>query len=473
VNEMPAVSPDSCVAIGVTPATVMVGAPRFSSKRAYAQTFAATFVIRCLGIFSGVLAARLLGPQGRGELAAIILLPMMLVPVGELELPRSVAFEASRTDFLSGRFLATCFWLAGALGVVQAVVLAVALPHYLPLDKLHLLPAARWFVVYLPVTLISATLIGSDQGRGRFGRFSFLLALPGGLYLAGILVVWAIGRASSETFAFSLLGATLITAGVRAGMDGRAIWASTPDWALAGRLLKRGVSYYLPAVAGFLLARADMFVVVRFAPLNEVGLYSVALAIALGQMGSVNPFIQVGFAAVAGEVEPASALRTLARHFRLAQLASVGSGLLAMALTPWAIRILFGPQFVAAAPATYLLIGATVFWGMGQVLEQGLRAAGHPPAGIASNLVGLAVIFGVGTPMCLRFGITGVAASFLMAQSLNLSALITYCVVRLGMPWSAFWAMDGQSAKEFRSAAFSLLVSLRARIFQDQYASGT
>ena len=464
---MPDVYSGSSAAIAVGSATAAAVAPRrLSSKRAYAQTFAATFAIRCLGVVSGVLAARLLGPQGRGELAAIIFLPMMLLPIGELELPRSIAFEASRTDHLSEKFWSTCFWVAGALGGVQALVLAVALPHYLPADKLHLLPAARWFVVYLPATLISAALIGSDQGRGRFGRFSFLLALPGALYLAGILVMWANGRPSSTGFAFSLLAATLITAGVRAGMDGRAILASAPDWALAGRLLKRGIGYYLPAVAGFLLARADMFVVVRFAPLNEVGLYSVGLAIALGQMGSVNPFVQVGFAAVAGEVEPAAALRTLTRHFRLAQLASIGSGLVAMALAPWMIRFLFGAQSAAAARATYLLIGATVFWGMSQVLEQGLRAAGHPQAGIGSNLLGLGVIFGVGIPACLRFGIAGVAGALWAAQFLNLCALIAYCVLRLGMLPRELWAMDGRSAQELRNAAWSLLGGLRTKIFR-------
>jgi len=471
---MQTVSSDGSAAIAARTATVMAAAPRrFSNKRAYAQTFTASFAIRCLGVVSGVLSARLLGPQGRGELAAIIFLPMMLVPVTELELPRSVAFEASRTDRLSPEYWSTCFWLAAALGVVQAAILAVALPHYLPADKLYLLPAARWFVIYLPATQISATLIGSDQGRGRFGRFSFLMALPTGFYLAGILALWVFGRPSPAGFAFSLLVATLATSGVRAAMDGKSILASAPDWALARRVMKRGVSYYVPAVAGYLLARADMFIAVRFAPLSEVGLYSVALAIALGQMGTVNPFVQVGFAAVAGEVEPAAALRTLLRHFRLAQLATVGSGLVAVALTPWVIRFLFGPQFGGAAPTTYLLIAATVFWGMNQVLEQGLRAAEHPQAGIGSNLIGLAIIFGAGVPACLRFGISGVAASLLMAQLLNLAALIAYCVLRLEMPLSPFWAMDGGSAKELRCAASSILDRIRARTSQQRCTSTT
>lgn len=70
---------------------------------------------------------------------------------------------------------------------------------------------------------------------------------------------------------------------------------------IARRLLTRGVIFYIPAVAGFLLMRADTFLLVRLTTAQAIGLYAVAQAIALGQIGAVMPFIQVGFTAVARE----------------------------------------------------------------------------------------------------------------------------------------------------------------------------
>jgi enterobacterial common antigen flippase len=129
---------------GVHPGPEPMAAPqRFSARRAYAHTFAASAAIRCFGVVSGVLAARLLGPTGRGELAVIIFLPMLLVQLGELELPRSLAFETSRVDEIPRPLIATSFWLAVFLGSVQALVLGLVLPIYLPADKLHLLGATR------------------------------------------------------------------------------------------------------------------------------------------------------------------------------------------------------------------------------------------------------------------------------------------------------------------------------------------
>src|SRR6266699_1476242 len=119
------VTPQNTAVLAEEQPAVRPAAPaRFSIRRAYAQTFAATAAIRCMGVVSGILAARLLGPSGRGELAVIMFLPVVLVTVGELELPRSVAYEASQPGEYSGKLIATSFWLAILLGSIQALVLA-------------------------------------------------------------------------------------------------------------------------------------------------------------------------------------------------------------------------------------------------------------------------------------------------------------------------------------------------------------
>ena len=449
--------------IGEEQPAVRLAAPaRFSNRRAYAQTFAATAAIRCMGVVSGVLAARLLGPAGRGELAVIIFLPMLLVPLGELELPRSLAYEVSRVEEIPRGVMATSFWLAAGLGLVQSALLAVLLPWYLPADKLHLLGDSRWFMVYLPATLILSTLLGSDQGRGRFGRFSVLLAMPGAFYVAGIVAVWASGHVSPGAFAGMLLAAAVLVTGVRTQMDWGSLSPRLAAWTTARRLLKRGWSFYLPTVASLALYRADMFILVRLASSEAIGLYAVAQAIALGQIGAINPFVQVGFSAVAGEADPVKALQTLGRHFRLAQLAVVSVGLVAVAATPWVVRLMFGARFIGAVTTAYLLIGATAVWGVEQVLEQGLRAAEHPRPGIVSNLAGLALLVGLGVPGYQRFGIAGLAASLLAAQTLNLGILLGFCLARLKMPARSLWAFEASTFGELGSLARPLI----KRIFQ-------
>jgi O-antigen/teichoic acid export membrane protein len=435
---------------------------RFSSKRAYAQTFAATVAVRCFGVVSGVLAARLLGPTGRGELAVVIFLPMVLISVGEIELPRSLAYEVSQQSEVSPQVVASGFWLAVVLGCIQSVILAVALPIYLPADKLHLLFASRWFMAYLPAAYITFALMGIDQGRGRFGRFSFFLTLPTVLYVAAILIAWGAGRISPTTFAVGVLAGAVLTAVVRIALDWNVLRRTMPDWTTTRRLLKRGFAYYLPAIASFLLSRCDMFLIVRLLPAEAIGLYAVAQAISMGQIGAVTPFVQVGFAAVAGQADPEEALKTLARHFRFAALAATVVGLAAAVATPWGIRLFFGTRFIGATKATFLLIAAAAFWGMAQVLDQGLRAASHPRPGIFSNLLGAVFVFALGIPACLHFGINGMAASLVIAQFINLMILIGYCVAYLKMPARLFWAFDGSTLSNLTLSVRKLTGGLRS-----------
>lgn len=440
-----------------------VATPRFSARRAYAQTFTASAALRGLGVVSGVLAARLLGPTGRGELAVILSLPLLLVQIGELELPRSLAHETSRLDEIPRPLIATSFWLGLCLGCLQALVLAVTLPLYLPADKQHLLGASRWFVLYLPAMLVADTLMGSDQGSGRFGRFSLFLALSNVLYVIAVLASWAGGNASPRIFAAALIVATLMTFAARIWVDWGAISSAMPERKIACRLLSRGVSYYLPTVAGLALMRGDMLLLVRLVPSHAVGLYAVALAISVGQFGVVNPFIYVGFSDVAGQSNLRQALETLARHFRLAQLATITAALLTVAATPWVIRVMFGASFSGALVPAWLLIGASAFWGMEQVLEYGLRAAGRTRPGIVSNLAGLVVLLVAGIPACLHFGITGLAAAVLAAQTLNLAILVNFCAWRLKIPMRLLNPFHRDGIAQFAGMAASFLRRLECR----------
>jgi O-antigen/teichoic acid export membrane protein len=389
-------------------------------------------------------------------LAVIVFLPTVLMTMGDLELPRSLAFAVSREGDRP-QVVSAGFWLAILLGCAQSAWLALALPIYLPADKMHLLFASRCLLTYLPAAFITSALTGIDQGRGRFGRFSLFMALPGILYVAAILLAWGTGHVSPTAFATGLLAAIVVTAGARAALDGDVLRRFKPNWAISQNLLKRGFNYYLPAITSALLGRCDMFLIVRLLPEDAIGLYAVAQAIATGQIGAVNPFVQVGFSAVAGHADQEQALKTMARHFRFAALAVIVVGLLSAAATPWGIRLFFGAKFIGATAATLLLIGATAFWGMAQVLDQGLRAACHTRPGIFSNLLGATFLFAVGNPACSRFGINGMAAAMLGAQFLNLLFLAGFCVVHLRLPASLIWPFARTTICEVRAFASHIM----------------
>src|SRR5438128_20610 len=77
-----------------------------------ALTMLTNLSIAGLSVVSGVIAARLLGPTGRGELAAIQTWPTLLATLSMHGIADALAYFSAREPDRAGRWLATALVLA-------------------------------------------------------------------------------------------------------------------------------------------------------------------------------------------------------------------------------------------------------------------------------------------------------------------------------------------------------------------------
>ena len=423
------VSQPACAVAGLGPDGARP-AP-LSTPRAYAHCTLASLAVKVFGAATGILAARLLGPEGRGELDVILFFPVMVAAMGGLSLPQAIAFEVSRAPEREAEFIASGVCAALILGFLEAALLIPLVWVFLPADKLQLAPVAAAFMVYVPVVYAGCCLLGADQGAGRFRVYSLFQPLSGGVYLAGVLLLAAMGKATPVGCAVAMLAGAFSVPLLRGRRLRLALSRAKVGWPAARTLLRRGLALHLPALAGLALMRSDMLVLVRTVPATAIGLYAAGLAVAVGHIGTANPFVQIGFRAVAAERDRARALSTLSRHFRMAQVVVLAGGVLTALLAPWLIHLAFGARFAGAVPVAYWLIAATTLWGLAQILDQMLRAVERTMPGMVSNTVGLALVFAIGIPASLRFGIVGMGAAVFVAQGANLCLLLRYCLSAL------------------------------------------
>ena len=89
-------------------------------------TIAANMTLYMLAAVTGPLAARLLGPDGRGALAAIQLWPGAIATFAMLGLPESIAYFGARQPDRAGQWLWTSV-LVGLAAASVATVLGFAL----------------------------------------------------------------------------------------------------------------------------------------------------------------------------------------------------------------------------------------------------------------------------------------------------------------------------------------------------------
>jgi hypothetical protein len=223
--------------------------------------------------------------------------------------------------------------------------------------------------------------------------------------------------------------------------------------------MKAGIVFQLPHFLGHLQEHGSLFVVVTVLPADDVGVFMVALAIALAQFATAIAFMQVGFVKIAGEATPQAALAAFLRQFRAAQVTMVALSCLVLASTPLLIQLGFGKAFLSATSATYWMVAAMGVMGLVKIFDGGLRALNYSFAPAIGYAFGLAVLAGGGFCLVPSGGIVR------MGQIAFASALLTLiidCVFLMRLARVSFWMLWG-----FNAETMKLLISrayqMRAR----------
>ncbi len=160
---------------------------------------------------TGPLLARMLGPDGRGYLAALILWPIVITQLGNLGIPSALTYSIAR-DSSASRALAR---LGLAFALPQALLLIVFQALWLLLilhGDPHAVRVAGWLTLALvPAMLAQQYGLGLLQGHLRLRLFNGLRLLPWALYAVGVATLFVAGDHAIEPIVGALVTAFLIS----------------------------------------------------------------------------------------------------------------------------------------------------------------------------------------------------------------------------------------------------------------------
>jgi O-antigen/teichoic acid export membrane protein len=371
-----------------------------------------------LGMLTGIMAARLLGPHGRGELAAIQTWPTLIGYLSLLGTGDALVYYAAREPARTGVYLGSAVLLA--LVVCGPVVLLayLVLPLALSAQSPSVVIAARWYLLIIPLVPLQMLPFCTLRGLGEFGAWNALRTAPNLLWLLILAVAWCFASSRPSRLAdFFLLGMALIVFLQAFVVRRRVRGSMSPGITNFAPLLRYGLPCVLSTFPQILNLRLDQMVMTAFFPPMELGLYVVAVAWA----GAINPLLTAMAAAqfpeVAAKSDWSDRARVFVRGTRLAALIAVLMGVVLTIATPWAIRLLFGAGFRGAVPSALILMPAGAVYGVNGVVEDGLRGLGRPTLVMQAEMTGL-VVTGVCLAVLLRpFGILGAAIASLLGYS--------------------------------------------------------
>jgi O-antigen/teichoic acid export membrane protein len=414
-------------------------------------SFAGTAAIQLANLATGILTARLLLPEGRGQLAAIMLWPGLIAALGGLSLNTAAAYASARDDAHPGTIFATVSALAGALSIVLVLVGLAVIPFAHAGQASIVVTLATLALSFIPLNLLGLSWMAILQGRLAIAAFNVLRALMPFGYVTFILVALALGRADLTGFVLAFLAATaLVAVGALAVLADRGCVGVAASRRLAAELLRYALSSHLGYAIAVLAQRLDQALIALFLAPEELGLYVVALASGGATMLVAATMELVAFPKAAAAQDAAERAAVVGRYIRAAIALAVLAAAVLIPLLPWLIGLLFGPAFAAAAAPARILALAALPGAAKAVLNAGLRGAGRPLEVARIESVVLVVLAAALVVLLPRGGVVGAAWAVVTAQIAGALAAATVARAALDLGWRSLLVPDAGDVARMR-----------------------
>ena len=374
--------------------------------------------VRFVVVFAtGILVTRHLGPSDTGILGNALALAAVLGGLCDLGLDSIVRMQVIKAPVSRGTFLGTALGLRLLAAPVAFGVFAAALAGGPP-GTTGVLIAGVGLTLLAPAALIFDSWFHSQtQARysvwGQTAALFLGATLRAGGVVAGASLAWFGWVAGIEAIAMGLL---LLLVYRCSGENLRA-WRF--ESATARSLLARSWSLALTNLAILLYTRIDVVLLSHLRGAHETGLY--AAVVRLTEVGYILPMILVNtlFPLLTRQhaEDPAAFLLTLRRLLTVVAGTGVATAATLALGAPLWIRILYGAEFAAAAPALTLGAWTCILAGLGAVRAQWLLLHGLQHYGL--YYVGLGALLNLALNLWLipALGAVGAAGASLATQT--------------------------------------------------------
>jgi O-antigen/teichoic acid export membrane protein len=393
-------------------------------KSSVIGTVSTSFAVFGLTAIQGIILARLIGPQGRGEWGTATFYTQTLTYIGLMGAQFVVARRAAR-DPASRQQLSRSVIRFGMLsGLVTIGAVAVLAFTLLPAEKTSLAPLCVVCALALPLEQTRLLLLAVDQGSGNFRRYNVVQLITSLVLPCLLLVMWINGQTSVTSLVLLTLVAPVVGLSLRWVLGDERRMHPAPAAPSVPTLLKEGSPYLLSSAVGDIYGRLDSFLILWLASFSAQGLYAAAVPAAGLLMVAPDALALFSFNATSRQGEAMSVQRLLHGSLLVILFQTVTAVVFALAIAPL-ITIVYGNSFAGAVPFALALIPANALGGLAKVADGHLRGRGKIKIGVQARLVASAVMVVT----------TFVTFSWLRELSIPVAASFSHGILSLILGW--------------------------------------
>ena len=363
------------------------------SVAATAQTMITMVGILAINVLTGIITARTLGPEGRGEQAALIVWPEFMANVITLGIPSALVYNLRRYPEERSNFFSAAVILCAILGIGSATVGILFLPQWLSQYPTETIRMAQLLMPIVPIFLLAQLFALALDACSQFaisniGRY--MMPLGTLLLLYGLVISHNI-TPYTAALAYILPGIVVFLSRV-------AYLRKVFKFQWSGltktyrRLMSYGVRSYGVELVKTLSGKLSQVVIVGLLSSSNLGIYVVALNLSRMMNVFQTSFVTVLFPTVAGRPRKEVVALT-GRAVRVSLALSCLAGIIVSFLAPVLLNVLYGEKFLAAIAVFRILLVEIIISGTVWVFLQAFMAVGKP--GFVTLLQGLGVAISI------------------------------------------------------------------------------
>lgn len=385
-----------------------------------ATTVGVSFGIVALQLAQGILLARLLGPQGRGEYAAAVLYVQMLLYVGLLGAVEVVCRYAADEKFDRRSLRKSAFRLALLTGGITTMVAIACSLLGLPADKEYLWPLALICSLSIVGQQMMLILSAVDRGVGDFRRYNWLRLIAAAAFPT-LLFLWAILAQTTLLSTCILLTAASLISAVPCFLGTEDPPGAEPAPATA-QLFREGRPYAFSMLATDLFERLDLLLMLWLTPLVAQGFYTAMIAVAYPLTvipNTLGIFLFNAGARQGGGLSTRRVHQILLSSLAIQTVMTVGF----LVLVGPVVRFVYGDEFSPAVTFAMWLAPVAAIKGLVQGLESYVKGRGRPLASIRIRLISVIVMLIAVAALYPVTGILSIVQGSLVGQVVCLLGL--------------------------------------------------
>lgn len=426
-------------------------------------TFMSAGMIQVINIVTGILAARLLLPEGRGELAILLLWPVLIAELGSFSLSASSGFHMARNqhtprEIWAGTFLFVTFVFPVLIGIFLLLA-----PIIYDGQRSEVLQLAYLCSALIPAYLYALSLMAIFQGAQKFGPYNLLRSLVHFSYFGIVVLFLAFGPPSLESFVTSYIAAHILLLVVTLWLSGKQGWISLkPNVAVIRSLFLYGVRTHAGVVLAIANRRLDQLIISVALAASDFGLYVVAMAVEAPLFFTAITIEILLFPKIAAQAVEEGRQQVLGRYFRAALILVIPATIVFLILAPWLIEVVFGAAYLPAVDAARILALSGIGFTLKTMLTTYMRASNRmrvvtwsEGVGIVVTVVSLAILLptlglvGAAIAQLLAFTIPALLMAFLVRRTTGLS------LKKLFLFEKRDWQVFGELTARFRRSGQS------------------